>query len=140
MVTADCTNSFNLPNYDWVDGSGFSAEEQESPFLTCLYEHLLFQTVDQPTQCRDGQICNILDLIILNNPDLWTKNEFLTPIGNCDHAAILTELCLATAQPLPKHTKLLISSISLRDWLTLIGIPYSLQTSKNFGRNSKPFC
>ena len=69
-----------LPDYDWVDGSGFSAKEQESPFLTYLSEHSLFQTVDQPTQYRDGQASNILDLVILNNPDLWTKNEFLAPI------------------------------------------------------------
>ena len=84
---------FNFPDYDWVDGSGFSAKEQESPFLTCLSEHSLFQTVDQPTRYRDGQASNILDLVILNNPDLWTKNEFLAPIGSSDHAAILTELC-----------------------------------------------
>ena len=95
---------FNFPNYDWVDGSG---KEQESPFLTCLSEHLLFQTVDQPTQYRDGQASNILDLVILNNPDLWTKNEFLAPIGNSGHAAILTELCLATTHPLPKQHKVI---------------------------------
>ena len=98
---------FNFPDYDWVDGSGFSAKEQESPFLTCLSEHSLFQTVDQPTRYRDGQASNILDVVILNNPDLWTKDEFLAPIGNNDHAAILTELRLSTTQPLPKQHKVI---------------------------------
>ena len=90
----------------------------------CLSEHLLFKTVDQPTRCRDGQPSNILDLVILNNPDLWTKNEFLAPIGNSDHAAILTELGLFTTQPLPKQHKVIdYKRISERladfDWDTI---------------------
>ena len=52
---------FNFPDFNWVDGSGFSSKEQESPFLTCLSEHSLFQTVDQPTRYRDGQ-----------HPTYWT--------------------------------------------------------------------
>jgi len=96
---------FNLANYDWVDGSGFSAKEQKYPFLTCLSEYLLFQTVDQPIWYRDGETSNIMDLVLFNNPDLWTKNEFLAAFGNSDHAAILTELCLATTESLPKQHK-----------------------------------
>ena len=90
---------FNFPNHDWVDGSGFSAKEQESPFLTCLSEHLLLQTVDQPTLYRDGQASNILDLVILNNPDLWTKMTLLVTL-----IILLSSqnLRLSTTQPLPK--------------------------------------
>ena len=98
---------FNLANYDWVDGSGFSAKEEKYPFLTCLSEYLLFQTVDQPIWYRDGETSNIMDLVLFNNPDLWTKNEFLAAFGNSDHAAILTELCLATTESLPKQHKVI---------------------------------
>ena len=125
---------FNLPDYDWVDGSGFLAKEQESSFLTRLSGHWQFQTVDQPTRYGDGQTSNTVDLVILSNQDLWTKNEFLASIGNSDHAATLTELRLATTQPLPKqHNVIVYKRIYQRlaefDWDTIVtlGIKESWQ-------------
>ena len=94
---------FNLPEIQWIDGSGFC--NRDSPFLSALSDNSLCQTISQPTCYREGQVSNILDLVILSNPDLLIKNVITTPVGNSNHVVIISELCLPTKQPSSKQQK-----------------------------------
>ena len=94
---------FNLPEIQWIDGSGFC--NRDSPFLSAFADISLCQTISQPTCFREGQVSNILDLVILSNLDLLIKNVITTPVGNSDHVLIISELCLPTIQPSSKQRK-----------------------------------
>ena len=58
---------FNMPNINWIEGSGFSAD-----FCDFLGDKNLFQLVTEPTRAH-----NILDLVITNMEDSISKNGIL---------------------------------------------------------------
>ncbi|KAK2724013.1 hypothetical protein QYM36_002378 [Artemia franciscana] len=88
-----------------------------------------------------------IEELILEEDLSNTKNESDDPIDNSDHAAILTELRLATTQPLAKQHKFIdYKPISERladlDWDTIVTKNHGIKNQKdikNLGRNSKPF-
>ena len=79
---------FILPEIEWIDGSGFLA--RYSFFFTVISDNSLCLTISKPTHFRKGQVSNILDLVILSNPDLLFKYEITTPIGNSNPAGIIS--------------------------------------------------
>ena len=92
---------FNFPSVEWVDGLGHPASGGgDSPFVSCLSDNFLHQTVEKPTRHRGDQNPSLLDLVILSDPDSLIRNEFLPPVGNSNHSVILSVLstnsCLQT--------------------------------------------
>ena len=56
--------------------------------VNVLENNLLFQHINKPTRNQTGQISNILDLVISNNPDHVQAIEHLAPIGKSDHDSL----------------------------------------------------
>ena len=71
---------FNHPEIQWIDGLDFC--DRDSSFLSALSDNFFCQTISQPTNFREGQVSNTLDLVILCNPDCLIKNVITTAVGN----------------------------------------------------------
>ena len=69
---------FNLPEIPCVDGPRFCGKD--SHFLSVRPQNTLKNIIFQSTCFWNGQASNILDLVILSNPDLCIKNEVTTPV------------------------------------------------------------
>ena len=78
------TGDFNFRNISWVNLA--ASNEIEQTFLDSLSENFLTQMVDEPTR---GD--NILDLLITNNPDLFSSVAVQPPFSNSDHNTICAE-------------------------------------------------
>lgn len=79
---------FNLPNINWLEGSGFSNSSDLSEFCDFLCDSNLFQLVDEPTRSQ-----NVLDLLITNMVEKISGLEVSKEISlPSDHHAILFEL------------------------------------------------
>ena len=57
-------------------------------FLECLRDNFLHQLVDKPTRRRHGQNENILDLLIVEKPEIVESIEYMNNFGNSDHLAL----------------------------------------------------
>ena len=66
----------------------------DSPFLSCLSNNFLHQTVDKPTRYRADQSPLLLELVILRDTDSLICNDYLLPIASSDHLVILSVLSL----------------------------------------------
>jgi hypothetical protein len=77
MVSSDLIiiGDFNFPLIKWVDGLGHVVSSNgDSPFVSCLSDNFLHQTVDKPTRHHGNQNPSLLDLVILSNPDSLIRN------------------------------------------------------------------
>jgi len=96
------TGDFNFPAIEWVEGTGhISSNSRDSPFLSCLSNNFLHQTIDKPTRYRADQNPSLLDLVILRDTDSLIRNDYLPPIASSDHLVILSVLSL-NSRPQPK--------------------------------------
>ena len=96
------TGDFNFPAIEWVEGTGhISSNSRDSPFLSCLSNNFLHQTIDKPTRYRADQNPLLLDLVILRDTDSLIRNDYLPPIASSDHLVILSVLSL-NSRPQPK--------------------------------------
>lgn len=79
---------FNFPQIDWKDWHiDREIKNAGTKFVKCLKENFLIQNVESNTRARGKQKPHILDLIITND-DFIEDIEYLSPIGNSDHATI----------------------------------------------------
>ena len=84
---------FNFPTIDWENWSTpHSVMHREFKFIECLRDNFLSQLIDCPTRFRDGQASNILDLIILDKPEIVQDVNYCSNLGASDHISIMIEL------------------------------------------------
>jgi len=87
---------------DWVEETGYSSSNgRDSPFLSCLSNNFLHQTIDNPTGYRPDQNLLLLDLVILHDPDSLIQNDYLPPIASNNHLVFLSVLSL-NSRPQPQ--------------------------------------
>ena len=106
--------------YIWIEDSTSS-----QLYRNFCCSHSLSQTISQPTRFREGQVSNILDLVILSSPDVLMKNVITTPVDNSNNVVIILELCLSTKQPSSKQQKyvnykLVSKKLADVNWIRLI--------------------
>ena len=79
---------FNMPNINWIEGSGFSNALDLADFCDFLGDKNLFQLVTEPTRAH-----NILDLVITNMEDsissLEVSKDLCIP---SDHYSVIFDL------------------------------------------------
>ena len=57
-------------------------------FVECIRDVFLNQMVDKPTRSRQGQMSNILDLILVNEVRFTSEVNHCSPIGKSDHETL----------------------------------------------------
>ena len=75
----------NFPNIDW---ESISSDKKAASFLKAVNDNFLEQCITFPTHTKG----NILDLLIVNNPDLFHTAEDIGRLGKSDHIMICIEL------------------------------------------------
>ena len=75
----------NFPNIDWET---ISSDKKAALFLKAVNENFLEQCITFPTHIKG----NVLDLLIVNNPDLFHAAEDIGRLGKSDHVMIIIEL------------------------------------------------
>jgi hypothetical protein len=83
------TGDFNFPDINWT---GTWTGERNGRFITTLLDSFLIQVVKQPTRRREGQIANILDLVIVNDELLVSDIIHFSPLGKSDHEVLIFDL------------------------------------------------
>ena len=84
---------FNLLSVNWNDWSTLHyINHSEYLFLECLRDNFLHQLVDKPTRHRHGQNTNIVDLLIVDKPEIVESIEYMNNLGNIDHWALYVTL------------------------------------------------
>jgi len=80
---------FNFPNINWTDWTTpHGVIHREFLFLECLRDNFLYQLVDDPTRYRHGQALNVLNLVIVDNPEFIKKVNLCSNLGASDHVAL----------------------------------------------------
>ena len=75
------TGDFYFPAIEWVEGIGhFSSNSRDSPFLSCLSNNFLYQTIDKPTRHIADQNPLLLDLVILHDTDSLIHDDYFLVI------------------------------------------------------------
>ena len=89
---------FNVPDIDW--NTKFS-EAPENHYSHCLLKTIndcfLVQHVTEPTRYRQGEACNILDLVLTNEEGMLHKLNISPGLGNSDHVILTFELSCYSA-------------------------------------------
>ena len=84
---------FNFPTIDWDNWSTpHSVNHPEFKFIECLRDSFLSQVIDSRTRYRDGQNSNILDLVILDKPEIFDGVEYYSNLGASDHVSLQINL------------------------------------------------
>ncbi|MEW8545748.1 MAG: hypothetical protein AB2693_19680 [Candidatus Thiodiazotropha sp.] len=84
---------FNFATIDWENWSTpHSVNHPEFKFIECLRDNFLSQMVDSPTRHRDGQASNILDLILVDKPEIVNEVSYSNNLGASDHISLLINL------------------------------------------------
>ena len=60
------------------------------------------QQIKEPTRIRQGQNCNVLDLIITELKDDVENIEYRPPLGKSDHCVIRCSFILGRSVPMKK--------------------------------------
>ncbi|KAK2714403.1 hypothetical protein QYM36_008835 [Artemia franciscana] len=89
-----CMGDFNLPKLKWT-----STESSNHPFVELIQDLFLKQHVAKSKRYREGQTENILDLMLLTNPDSILDVKHLRLLEKSDHC------CLMTTISVPSSTK-----------------------------------
>ena len=91
----DCVciaGDFNYPRIDW---SGSWNGKNEDNFIECIRDAYLHQMVHKPTRRKPDQKSNILDLIFINDEQLVSDIDHLSPLGKSDHEVLAFFLYIA---------------------------------------------
>ena len=65
---------FNYPNIRWSTGTSSVGEDMpDSLFIECTRDAFLSQHVEQPTRARGLDTPNLLDLVLTNEPGIWSQ-------------------------------------------------------------------
>ena len=104
------TGDFNFPNISWetldVKPGGDGCKKCAETLLRFMESNLLTQIIDQPTRFDQGGACNILDLIITNNTDLFREIEVLpTSISDHELISVIVSNEMKPLQSSVKHIK-----------------------------------
>lgn len=88
---------FNYPRIQWNKGIGTvdppaNSSWPEEPFLDCLQEHFLYQSVNEPTRHRPPDTPNLLDLILTSDPHIISSINHTAPLGKSDHSVLTFSL------------------------------------------------
>ena len=84
---------FNLTPVNWNNWSTVhNINHSEYLFLECLRDNFLHQLIDKPTRHRHGQNANILDLLIVDKPEIVESIEYMNNLGNSNHLALYVTL------------------------------------------------
>ena len=99
---------FNLPNIKWNQRCGMVAGDKplEEQFLVTIDDISMEQVIDRPTRYREHQNPSLLDLLLVNNPEIVHSIELRAPLGKSDHVVIEAKLDLSlhiSDQPPPKR-------------------------------------
>ena len=87
---------FNFPHIDW-EKLPQNITTRDGQFIEALRDAYLIQHVDRPTRFREGQKCNVLDLILTKENTDILKIDYCSPLGKSDH------LLMKITTSLPRH-------------------------------------
>lgn len=81
---------FNYPEITWDTwNTNRNVNHDSFKFLECLRDNYLYQLIDKQTRICEGQTQNILDLLLTNNEDWISNNEYLDQLGASDYINLL---------------------------------------------------
>ena len=89
------TGDFNFPRIKWDNAS---LKGEDNKFVETIRDCFLSQMIVAPTRNRDGQESNILDLVLVNNPDIISDIKHNSPLGASDHDIITFYLHVLTKE------------------------------------------
>jgi hypothetical protein len=78
---------FNYPTINWKNCMAQEGGVSAIKFLDCLKGNYLVQRTEYPTRVRGSHTPHILDLVITSE-NFVEEIEYLSPIGNSDHATL----------------------------------------------------
>ena len=92
---------FNLPAIDWCNMSvnNRGSKTLEFKFLSYIQGNNYIQHINRPTRIRQGQNCNVLDLVVTEFGDV-VNIEYLPPLGKSDHCVIKCSFILGKNVPI----------------------------------------
>lgn len=83
------TGDFNFPDIEWTNW--LAKTDCSTDFLECLRDNYLCQLIDKPTRVRLNQDSSMLDLLLVNDSNNVSSNEYLDPLGTSDHCVLTFE-------------------------------------------------
>ena len=87
---------FNLPKIDYNQHLAYNPPAQM--LLDFMDDNILTQSVDNPTYDT-----NLLDLILVSDPNLVNKIEVKSALGNSDHSTIHFKAAISISKPIPNN-------------------------------------
>lgn len=101
---------FNLSALTWPIKADYPVDGAFSEYVDFFINSNLEQLITEPTRYRAGQVPSLLDLVLTNDPDLFSKIELLPPIGKSDHVVISATIQVITRES-PKHERIRYASL-----------------------------
>ena len=84
---------FNFPTINWENWCTPHNETHiEFKFIECLRDNFLQQLINEPTRRRFGQAENILDLVIVDKPEIVCEIKYRQNLGASDHVGLFVKL------------------------------------------------
>ena len=131
---------FNIPQIDWTLHLCLAHETHiAQKFLSIIQECLLFQHVLNPTRFREGEVSNILDLIMTNEEHMVSALDYQPGLGKSDHVVLRFRLASYAFQVSANYARLnfhkadfhqLNANVETVDWESLrhhdIGTGYDI--------------
>lgn len=118
---------FNMPDVRWPLSSSRDYNSPSGLYVDTIRENNLLQLVSEPTRFRSGQTPSLLDLILVNDPDLVAYHEVLPPFGRSDHVTLSCKIQLNITEPkkVTKRVKVidyeqLNANLENVDWVSIL--------------------
>src|SRR5699024_9647006 len=80
---------FNFPGIKWERNAYVGTNFTENEFISILNNNNVTQLINEHTRYRNLQKPNILDLLLVTDPNLISKVEVGGPVGISDHCSII---------------------------------------------------
>ena len=89
---------FNCKEIDWENEIAPKEKHHLSHFINVLQDCYLYQHVTEPTRYKEGEIANLLDLILTSEEGAVHDLTYHPPLGESDH------VCLRFNVPFKTHS------------------------------------